>query len=178
MQIPMDRIVKRILENITRESYTNLISEDDFKEIIDIKSTKKLAFIDGGNLEIFKSPSISLFFSRIYYCIYSSNKRIKNHVVEFYTLITTKSQDDKILYNTEYLFTKNRLKLKSYDFDSSDKLLTTGHKRASISVIGDIIRRFAELTVMQEINDAFIVLDGDLEAVYPFVPMSSIELPS
>ena len=174
----MDNIIKRILDNIKTEEQDSILSETDntfvhinkinFHDISTKKSNKKIAFIDGGNLEIIKSPSLSLFFNRIYYTIYQNNKRIKNRTFEFYTLITTVNKNNNLYYKTEYFFIKNKIALKNYEFDSFDKTLTTGKTRLSISVIGNVIRRFAELSVIKEITADFIVLDGSLETKYTY----------
>ena len=173
----MDDIIKKILDNIktveqdailfeTDDNKSILIDKNYFSNLPETKSSKKIAFIDGGNLEIIKSPSLSLFFNRIYYTIYQNNKRIKKKTYEFYTLITTINKKDRIYYKTEYFFTKDKLDLKNYEFDSFDNTLTTGKTRASISVIGNLIRRFVELTAAKEVGADFIILDGSLETKY------------
>ncbi|MBN2367817.1 hypothetical protein JXC34_02270, partial [Candidatus Woesearchaeota archaeon] len=172
----MEKIISRILENIEHHEADSILIEDeelnlDIKNFLDIKKQtfkKKLVFIDGGNMEIIRSPSLSLFFIRVYATTYSDNRREKNNRCEFYTLITTKSDKNRIVYKTEYFFTKNNINLKEYEFDSMDRRLTTGNKRAPISLVGDIIRRFAELHVAKEIDEeAIVVLDGSLESNYP-----------
>ena len=176
----MDDIIKRILENIktveqdsilfeTDNDISIQIKKDNFHNILSGTSNEKICFIDGGNLELIKSPSISLFFNRIYYTIYQNNKRIQNKMFEFYTLITTQNKKNRIFYKTECFFTKNKLVLENYEFDSFDKTLVTGNTRASISLIGNIIRRFAELSIINEITDVdIIILDGSLETNYTY----------
>lgn len=176
----MDDIIKRILENIktveqdailfeTDDTISVPINKDNFHTILSTTSDKKLCFIDGGNLEIIKSPSLSLFFNRIYYTIYQNNKRIQNQIFEFYTLITTLNKKNRIFYKTEYFFTKNKFPIKNYEFDSFDNTLTTGKTRASISIIGNVLRRFAELSIVNEITDVDImILDGSLETKYTY----------
>jgi len=175
----MDKLLKKIVDNIEYNAADSIIFEthdkksveikkDNFHDIIEKNTEKTIAFIDGGNLEIIKSPSLSLFFNRIYYTIYKSNKRIKNKVIEFYTLITAVNKEDMIFYKTEYLFTKNNLEIKEYLFDSFDKSLTTGNRRAPISLIGNIIRRFAELILAKEIPADFVVIDGSLKPKYVY----------
>jgi len=176
----MDDIIKGILKNIktveqdailfeTDNNTSIPINKDNFQKLPENKSSKKICFIDGGNLEIIKSPSLSLFFNRIYYTIYQNNKRIQNKTFEFYTLITTLNKEDRIFYRTEYFFTKNAISIKNYEFDSFDNTLTMGNTRASISIIGNVIRRFVELSIANEISDVdFIILDGSLETKYTY----------
>ncbi len=175
----MDEIINKILSNITitdkdfilfneEKKAAVKIQKQNFFDIPDKKLDKKIAFIDGGNLEILRSPSLSLFFNRIYYTIYQNNKRIKNQLYEFYTLITAVNKENKLFFKTEYLFTKNKFEIKEYEFDSFDKTLTTGSRRVSISLIGNIIRRFSELIVAKEFDSDYVVIDGSLEPKYPY----------
>ncbi len=174
----MDALVKKILEKIKNPEEDSIlfdssdlpsfkIDKNNFLKIIEKTSDKKIAFVDGGNLEIIRSPSLSLFFNRIYYNIYKYNKRIKSGVFEFYTLITAISKENKIFFKTEYFFTKNKIDLQEYEFDSFDRSLIFGNRRAAISSIGNVIRRFAEISVAKSIDDvSVILLDGCLEAKY------------
>jgi len=173
----MDEIIKKILNKIEKNQEDSIvfdqenkkseeIKKENFHNILEKKGSKKIAFVDGGNLEILRSPSLSLFFNRIYYTIYKDNKRIENKLFEFYTLINTIEKNNKLFFTTEYFFTKNKLNLKKYEFDSFDKTLVSGNRRAKISLIGNIIRRFAELSVVNEIKTDVVVIDGSLEPKY------------
>ncbi|MBN2423231.1 hypothetical protein JXB41_08465 [Candidatus Woesearchaeota archaeon] len=174
----MDHIINRIIEKIHSDgkdfplldgNYKAAeISLGNFHKIPAIKSAKKLIFVDGGSSELFKSPSISLFFNRIYYTIYQNNKRIKNKKYEFYTLIYTLNKNNKLFFKTE-LF-GNEFDFAELEFDSQDKTLCFGKNRANISVLGDVIRRFAELKIGSSIKeeDSVLVMDGTLELKYSF----------
>ena len=70
------------------ESETVEISKDNFHAIEDLDLKNKIAFIDGGNAEILKAANFSLQFIRVYYTIYSGNKRIENKKYEFYLLMS------------------------------------------------------------------------------------------
>lgn len=175
----MNDIVKKILEKIRQNEGDSLLLDSPDSRQFDLKkenfyalesydSDKKIAFVDGGNLEVFSSPSISLFFNRAYFSIYQNNKRIGNGLSEFFTLINAVNMEDKIFFKTEYFYLGKKLALKEYLFDSFDKNLTSGNSRAKISVIGDVIRRFSELAIAGEIDADFIILDGTLESKYPF----------
>lgn len=172
----MKDILQSALDNINdKKEESSLITNKDtiidtfkFKEIKKTDSKKKVSFIDGGNLEIIKSPSLCLFFNRIYATTYKNNKRIKNHLVEFFSLITIQKLDDKLIYKVKYEFIKNHLELNNYEFDSLDKKLTIQNKRANIELIGDVIRRLAEIKMINMLDTDFVVLDGSLEQVYPY----------
>jgi hypothetical protein len=175
----MEKILKSLISKINNNEQDSIILNDlsnkkikidksKFNKINFINSNKKISFIDGGNLEIIKSPSISLFFNRIYYSTYQNNKRVENKQIEFFTLISTINKNDIIYYKTEYEFINGYLDLQEYEFNSFDKLLITNNKRANISLVGNIIRRFSELLFTKQIISDYIVLDGSLEITYPF----------
>jgi len=180
----MEKIIEQIIKKIDEKTK---IDEDDyprfedssykafkiekrnFHKIEDIKSEKKIAFIDGGNAEILGASNFCLQLIRTYFTIYKDNKRISSGKNEFYALIYSLNEDDKIKYKTEIFDLKNKLELKNIDFDSYDETIKEGFNRIKISKIAEIIRRFAEIktaeTAMDFLeNGDFVVLDGDLEA--------------
>lgn len=144
------------------------INKDNFHEITESVAKNKIAYIDGGNSEIFKGANFSLQFIRIYYTIYQDNKRISNKKYEFYLLIKSLEKENKIFYKTAIFGDKI---INDLEFDSFDKTITKGVKRGDISSIGDIVRRFSELKVAYELiekleKDDSIILDGSLDATY------------
>jgi len=171
----MEQIIKRILSVLNTSATDTILLEDGlveidknkFSKIRIVDSDKSIAFIDGGNIEIISSPSLSLFFNRVYYTIYKKNKRITSKRYEFYNLITTNVVNGSVMYNSEVFFLKESFVIKKYSFESDDPLLTVKGKRAKIGLVGDIIRRFSELIVSSQINSDFIVIDGTLSASYP-----------
>lgn len=144
------------------------INRENFHEIPDLDIKNKIAFIDGGNAEILKAANFSLQFIRIYYTIYQNNKRVENRRYEFYLLVKSLSKDNKIFYKTKVFGSKI---IEDFELDSFDKTITQGNSRADISMVGNIARRFSELSVAKELlekleKDDIIVLDGSLEAKY------------
>ncbi len=176
----MKELIKRIKQKITYDGEDSLLLEtpeispirlkqERFKNIKKTSVHNNLIFIDGGNLEIIKSPSLSLFFNRIYYVIYKDNKRLSSKRHEFFTLIFTEEKKGKITYKTENYFPKEKLNLSVYVFDSFDKTLTRGNNRVPISIIGDITRRFSELEIARQISEeGIIIIDGSLEPKYTY----------
>jgi len=181
----MEKVIEQIIKKIDEK--TNIDDEDDyprfedssykafkiekrnFHKIENINSKKKIAFIDGGNAEILGASNFSLHLIRTYFTIYKDNKRISSGKNEFYALIYSLNENDKIKYKTEIFDLKNKLELKSIDFDSYDETIKEGFNRIKISKIAEIIRRFAEIKTAETAidfleNGDFIVLDGDLEA--------------
>ena len=137
------------------------IEKNNFKKINQGKLKKKICFVDGGNQEIIGSSNFSLQFIRIYYNIFL-DKKIDSRKCEFFILINSINENNGVKYKTKIFSDFKELEL---IFDSFDNTLT-GIKRAKISEIGNVIRRFAEIKVASLIGvkDGVIILDGDLEA--------------
>jgi uncharacterized membrane protein YkoI len=161
----MDEIVSRIIAKISEKSGQIVIDserykidENNFQEIADTFSKNRIAFVDGGNLEILKTPFLSVFFNRTFSSTYQDNRRISSERKEFYTLISTAEHDGKIMYEAScYGLDLN------YSFDPKDSTLTSSSSKADISTIGNIMRRFAELKAAAKADSDIIVLDGSLE---------------
>jgi len=141
------------------------IIKDNFHEIKDIESNKKVSFIDGGNTEILKAPNFSLQLIRIYYSIYENNKKISSKKQEFYILINAINHENNIIYKTKFF----GLNKEEINFDSFDETIRQGRHRISISQVGNAIRRSIEIetakTIINELNNSDIILiDGDLKA--------------
>jgi hypothetical protein len=174
----MKDIVNKIIEKIKINGKDSIlldsddsvcfdIKEENFSYISKIGSEKTIAFVDGGNLEILKTPSLSLFFNRIYYTTYKKNRRCCNKLYEFFSLISAEGRENRVSFKCECFFTKNKLPVKEFYFDSFDPSLVKGGKRAEISSVGDVVRRLAELSAAKEADSDFIMIDGTLEAIYP-----------
>src|SRR3989338_112475 len=184
----MDKeIIKKIKEKITgniaqySDSYPKFsnpsyrpfrISENNFHHFAENDSGRKMAFVDGGNMEIVSSPNLSLSLIRVYYCVYRNNARIESRRQEFYAMAYADNMDDEISYKTE-IFSNNAIVPDKNDliFNSFDSTIKTGSQRAEISKIGEITRRFTELSVAAGIinglgkND-LLILDGSLQSMF------------
>ena len=163
----MKKIINEIIDELNKiitfsEDEINgvKINKNNFKKINDNKINKKICFIDGGNQEIIGSSNFSLQFIRIYYNVFL-DKKIDSKKYEFFILISSITENNEIKYKTKIFGDFKELEL---IFDSFDNTLT-GIKRAKISEIANVIRRFSEIKVASliDINDSVIVLDGDLE---------------
>lgn len=145
------------------------VSKENFKEIKAVDNKNKIAFIDGGNAEILSASNFSLQLIRLYYTIYKENKRIKAEKFEFYLLVNSLNKEDKIIYKTE-IFPVN-FHIDSFSFDSYDATIKEGNNQISISKIGDVARRLAEIKLAAAVTDELgendvIILDGTLQANY------------
>jgi len=181
-------IIKKIKEEISKnisqygDSYPKFsdssykpfrISENNFHNFDGKNSERKIAFVDGGNLELINSASLSLSLIRAYYCVYEHNARIKAKRQEFYALVYADNINDEISYRTEIFNDNDAVTPDKNDlvFNSFDATIKVGNNRAEISRIGETIRRFTELKVASEIisvlekND-ILILDGNLQGAF------------
>lgn len=147
------------------------LSKDNFHLIKKTTTNAKIAFIDGGNLEVLKAADFSLNLIRIYFSIYQNNKKINSGKEEFYALIYADNQDDEIFYKTK-LFSKNKEVLPEEEdliVNSFDTSLKKGQHRINISRIAGVVRRFSELKIASKVvekldKEDILVLDGSLQS--------------
>jgi len=169
--------ISNIKDNHIQFSDTNYkpfnFDKNNFKEIKNIDSNKKIAFIDGGSSEIIKSSNFSLNLIRIYYTIYQQNKRIASNKQDFYAFIHTKNIDNELFYNVEFIGLNNNVFPNKNDLllSSLDETIKQGITRANISNVANVIRRFSELktstNIINDLNDKdIIVLDGSLQCTF------------
>jgi len=147
--------------------------KNNFNEINNIESEKKIAFIDGGSAEIIKSSNFSLNLIRIYYTIYKKNTRITAKKHDFYVFVNAKEKDNEIFYECDFIGgNENFIPEKNDLFLSSlDETIKHGIARASISNVSNVIRRFSELKTAAIVaklleKDDIIVLDGSLQCTF------------
>lgn len=143
------------------------ISQDFFHELTPVLSYKRVAFVDGGNSELIKTGNCSLHFIRVYFNMWGSNKKIKSDKFEFYCLVNSFIEKNKLKYKVKIFNNILNIDESLLCFDSNDDNMSEGKSRFNISKVGEICRRFAELKVCKHIADKenvnFIVLDGSLE---------------
>ncbi|MBI2134567.1 DNA double-strand break repair nuclease NurA [Candidatus Woesearchaeota archaeon] len=145
---------------------------NNFHYIGKANTNNKIAFIDGGSSEIIKSANFSLNMIRVYYSIFQNNKRIKSNKKEFYAFTNAIEKDNEIYYNTEIISRENIIPDKNDLLLSSfDETIKQGITRANISNVSNLIRRFSELKIAENIIDTLekediIVLDGSLQCTF------------
>ncbi len=145
------------------------VSKQNFHKIEPVISDKKIAFIDGGNAELISAPNFSVHFIRLAYCIFQKNKRIQSRQQHFYVLATSSVKEGKIMYKCQIFQGKAVPDEADLVFEATDETLRHGLRHFSISKLGGIARRFAELRMATELcrelePGSVIVLDGTLEA--------------
>jgi len=180
----LDRIVTDNLGDpfLSSHNYrTYPFDQENFKIIKPVESDKKIAFVDGGNLELITAPNFSIQINRVYFNIFNGLKRINVTAIpqriEFFSLTVASFKNDKIFFDT-YLFPV----INRYDqylpdsadlsFDSTDRRIMHGTSRADISRVASISRRFAEWSyahyvVENELSTGdVIVMDGTLRTAF------------
>ncbi|MBW2978068.1 DNA double-strand break repair nuclease NurA [Candidatus Woesearchaeota archaeon] len=172
----MDEVISEVISSLNKKvgNKNNLkLPKDDFIKINKIDSDKKIAFVDGGNSELLKANNFSLQMIRVFGVIFQNNKKIKSLKNEFFLLAHSKSEGDKINYGVEIFQIKGDRLVNENDlvFDSFDETIKEGINRAEISKIGEVGRRFAELSfakiVCDELNKGdILILDGNLRISY------------
>lgn len=160
----MKDVIKEIAEHvgsaISRKS--RYVSVDGRKLMLDVKNFLKIgrvegkvAFVDGGNAEVVSSPSISVQFIRVFYCVYGKEK-LSSGKKEFYVMVKAGENDT---YTTKTLGGED-----FGSFSSVDRSMMTGSNKVSISRVGELCRKIAEIRLCRSIKDVdMIVRDGDLE---------------
>lgn len=156
----IDFMEERILEK-------NLdLDKDNFVEIKERDSGKRIAFVDGGQAELLKTVNFSLQFIRTAALVFADNKKIKSLMNEFFVLIDTDKNDE---YFTEIIPMKGNV-IENIRINALDPCIREGYERASVSKLGGIVRRFAELALVKEVignlhKEDVVVLDGALKSM-------------
>ncbi|MFA6089177.1 MAG: DNA double-strand break repair nuclease NurA [Candidatus Woesearchaeota archaeon] len=168
---------------INNQDYISIpLKEENFYSIERKSSTKKYAFLDGGNNNIYKDQNMSIDIIRIYYCIFCEEKKIKNKTFDFTTITRTTSESEnkenrhnqKIVYKTE-LIKENNIELNEefLTFNPKEDLLKNGAFDAKVDSIASKVRRYLEIIVAKQIAEQelkeydTIILDGTLQCTIP-----------
>jgi|SRR3989338_7417924 len=177
-----DEVVEKILQSLDEKSsfsdvYPQFSSEGHKAHKIDLKnfhpiaktsSSKKIAFIDGGNAEVISSANFSLNLIRVCFVVYENNKKITAKKFEILAFIQSINQNNEIYYKTSFFKANNPIDMEEISFSSFDHTLMLGINRADISGVANALRRFAELKTAKLIADDkiadIIVLDGNLQS--------------
>jgi len=184
----MEDIFNKIIElvkNNTFEANDNCVKFSDpnyeafefrrenFHSIKGLDKINKIAFVDGGNAEIIKSSNFSLNLIRVYYSIYSGNKKVKSMKTDFYSFTYAKDIDNELFYSTEIISPEDKIIPDKNDLllNSFDQTIKEGIARANISTMANLVRRFSEIKIASIVADNLeendiIVLDGSLQCTF------------
>ncbi len=159
----MDEIFSKIIENIEEKVLNKeiKIDKENFSEIKKVDQGR-ICFIDGGQAELLKGADFSLQFIRTAALIFEDNVKKDRKINEFFVFISMKEDN----YHTEIFPVKGK-SVEGIKINSFDATIREGKERASISKIGGIIRRFAELELAGDVVDEVdaVVLDGSLKCL-------------
>lgn len=154
------------------------LNKDGFRLIRKVQSSKKVAYIDGGNQEIVGAPNFSVQVNRTYFGLWSGAEREFEKVlprrIEFFTSTHSRSSGKQIIYDTSMFPVKSEHKSLLPDeddisFDSCDRTIAISNQRADIERVASIARRFAEWQLAEQIarnelsSGDLIVMDRTLQ---------------
>jgi hypothetical protein len=162
--------IRNIINNYTSEDqliFNNKLLKIDRKHFQQIgkNSGKSITFIDGGQAEILSSGNFCLSFIRIFAQTFRDNNKERSYKKEFYLFTRAKWINNDLYYQSK-LFGDKLYNEEILEISSNDQSIKTGSERAPISKIANMARRFAELSLAQNIESDFVVLDGTLEPTY------------
>lgn len=149
---------------------------------IEAQDNKTIMFIDGGQAELIKAPNFSVQFIRIASSKWKGKERTSQNKSEFYLFLQAENKHASAqgLAYTGRTFNINGNQLISdndINFLANDPTLRSGTKNADISQIGNVVRRFAELSAASTADSDIIVLDGTLDQTFSKEQMYLEKLP-
>ena len=157
-------------------------ARENFYPINGNGSSRKIAFVDGGNQELIGAPNFSVQLNRIYFNVFNETQRINQNelpqTIDFFSVTLLNLNDDSIQYKTLLFATKNDfsdyLPFESHlSFDSTDRRLIRGTTRTDIKEVASVARRFAEWNYSRFIIDRILdkgdvlISDGTLQTSFP-----------
>jgi hypothetical protein len=156
------------MPHFSKEGYTPIkLAKENFHDIRKKESSKKIAFIDGGNQEIVGAHNFSLQMIRVYYTIYQGNKRTEKGTNEAFVLISALKKDKSLLYDVKIFSKDKTFNIKNLSFDAYDTTLSVGQRMVKVESVGDVARKFLEIatakTLCKSLSGGFILLDTTLE---------------
>ncbi|OKY78731.1 MAG: NurA 5'-3' nuclease [Candidatus Methanohalarchaeum thermophilum] len=158
------------------------LEEDNFNSIPKGSEDRTVSYIDGGNKELYSSPTFSIHLVRVYFNLFESGNR-KDPVqipqkIDFYTLAKAYRKNDEIYYKGKIYPLKEEEERflpseEDLDFNSFDKSFRSGIYRGPINKLCRSARRFAEWKIAGEIAEKelsegdMVVGDGILHTSVP-----------
>lgn len=165
------------LENVNNRQ-SNYVLLDDKQLPVDaslfqhdfVLAKNRIAFVDGGNGEIFAAPNVSVQLVRVYASVFEGRQRTHRVAKEFFVVVAVKDNAGKIVYDAQTFDCDWSL---THQFELDDATLSNSNHRVSPASVVDALRRFAELQIATEIvellNDGDVVVkDGELASRVTF----------
>ena len=143
------------------------LTQDKYQEIKSHSEQKTIAYVDGGQAEIFTGGSLSLGFIRVFAQVMQGTKRISSQKEEFFLFTSAVFRSGEIWYEGK-LFSKTPfLHEQDLVISSNDNHIKIGQDRGSITSLAAIARRLAELKLASTSKADYVLLDGLLEPRFP-----------
>lgn len=145
------------------------IEKEKFISVCSCNTDKILAFVDGGNAELFNSKDTCLQFVQVAAVFFQNNKRLNKEKKVSFFLLSKINEENPEEYLSQLFLEDGELPLKEFSLNAFDFSLREGIERGRISKAGDLARRKAELLLAEEVSSEAdgVVLDGTLEEKLP-----------
>jgi hypothetical protein len=147
------------------------LAPSNFHPVKHPHSTRKIAFVDGGNQPLLQAPNFSVQFNRLYFNVFERSKRVNHEAsipqkVEFVSATVARFEGNEIVFETTLfpvvegneVFLPDRADL---SFSSFDQRIMQGTSRADIRRVATIARRFAEWKLATSVVEN-VLSDGDV----------------
>jgi len=163
--------INKFLNNFSNEdsiilnNRTYPVKTENFQPLKVETNQRTIAFIDGGQAEIIKAGNFCLSFIRVYGIVLQNNRKIADYKKEFYLFTRAVWHDDDLFYESK-LFGDPIIDAEDLSISSNDSSIKTGQERAPITKVANMARRFAELSMVNNIQAEHILLDGTLEPTF------------
>ena len=150
--------------------------KESFFPVKPIKSDRKIAFVDGGNLELLGAPNFSVQLNRIYSCVWKDNQRcnpVGISEIEFFSAIYSVVKNGEISF--ESIIVPTTPEFSSFLPDASELVMKysehqneAGTFTTTTSMLASVVRSVAEWKFAEKVaalldQDDVIVLDGSLQ---------------
>lgn len=138
----------------------------------------KIAFVDGGNLEIMSGPNFCVQYNRLYFSMFKSNERIKSKTipnkVEFFSTVSLGFEGGVLHYRAHLVPIEERFaeflpKEKDLAFSRGEAAKLSGRDNAVPSDVSSLVREFSELVFTRHVLERelaggdMLVRDGSLD---------------
>tara|TARA_Y100000031_G_scaffold136227_1_gene160120 strand:- start:4579 stop:5691 length:1113 start_codon:yes stop_codon:yes gene_type:complete len=154
------------------------LEKEGFRLIKEVKSGRRLAFVDGGNQQIIGAPNFSIQLNRVHTCIWDGKEKINLSLprIEFFSATYSTFKNDEIYFETILIpaapeFKKYLPAARNLSFNSFERSIMNGNQRADIERVASIARRFAEWKFASIITEFLsqgdiLVMDGTLQTSF------------
>ena len=157
-----------LTDNLILNNKVIPIHQDNFKEIVPATEVKTIAFVDGGQAELFSGGSLHLSFIRVFAQVMQGKQKLEAMMKEFYVFTSAAYRNGEVWYQGK-IFSQEESFIDEVDLvlSSHDSSLQSGRERGPISKVAEVARRLAELKLASTVQADLALLDGSLEKSFP-----------